>query len=643
MPLSDAWESRLSAIKLRDSLPVWRATDDAWELLPTLASCESTAVPCELQQPKPRPPTAAFPPSWCSPIRLLGDRRQLDTRRVWADPCLSRIANARLNIPPLPIPRLPAPPTAPSSPVDISPQYSTGRRPAAAIMSLHIALDNPPEFFTNLDFVTGRIILGLSRPENVGSIVVKLEGEAQTALAMPDMDGHRPSAYHAGSGNVVTENHKLLYMMQQVYPDANTPSSSMGGMPGVLYPGSNEFPFRFKMPLNNICWNPQAMAALNGIAGVGGSANVGLFGLGGFRTMDGTKQLMLRHVKSTLPPSFTGFPREAEIRYYLKVTVQRPGLFKENWRYQIGLKFLPVEPPRPPRTSQEAFARRPFNFKPRAPTLHKKKSSFFGSNPFQSSTNEPPPDPPSLEVSARLPFPTLITCNQPIPLRLISRKLQPTSEQVYMVALEIVLVGYTNVRVQGLQNTEVTRWVICTANNLSIALGLPDDPVDKEFVVPDALWSERSLPNTVSPSFTACNISRRYEIELKIGLSWGLPSKKGPEPQMLYLPLKLSKVDVLSGITPPAQLVNATAARPRPPPLPPRQSTSAAPTQPPSDPLYPPQLGPNNVPLDDDAPPSYDEAMAQDITVPQERPAYSGVTAENDPSSMPPPEKSGLH
>ena len=39
-----------------------------------------------------------------------------------------------------------------------------------------------------------------------------------------------------------------------------------------------------------------------------------------------------RHVKKTLPPTLSGFPGEAEIRYFVKVTVQRAAFFKENYR-----------------------------------------------------------------------------------------------------------------------------------------------------------------------------------------------------------------------------------------------------------------------------------------------------------------------
>lgn len=39
-----------------------------------------------------------------------------------------------------------------------------------------------------------------------------------------------------------------------------------------------------------------------------------------------------RHVRKALPPSLTGFPGEAEIRYYVKATVGRPQFYKENYR-----------------------------------------------------------------------------------------------------------------------------------------------------------------------------------------------------------------------------------------------------------------------------------------------------------------------
>ena len=39
-----------------------------------------------------------------------------------------------------------------------------------------------------------------------------------------------------------------------------------------------------------------------------------------------------KHVKRALPPSLSGFPGEAEIKYYVKATVVRPKFYQENLR-----------------------------------------------------------------------------------------------------------------------------------------------------------------------------------------------------------------------------------------------------------------------------------------------------------------------
>ncbi|KAJ8123879.1 hypothetical protein O1611_g9491 [Lasiodiplodia mahajangana] len=141
---------------------------------------------------------------------------------------------------------------------------------------------------------------------------------------------------------------------------------------------------------------------------------------------------------------------------------------------------------------------------------------------------------------------------------------------------------------------------------------------------------------------------RRYELEIKLSLSWGLRGagkSGGMLPQVISLPLTMSRIEVFSGIKPPAQLLqaatvtttttntsanvpsttNGNGATPRPPP---RPSTNG------------PRTGQRT--SYDDAPPSYDEAMAESLAGPQDRPAYSGVTAENAPSTMP-PDKSARH
>lgn len=597
-------------------------------------------------------------------------------------------------------------------------------------MSVRIALNDPPEFYTNLDVISGKVVLGINRPESIGAVIVKLEGESKTALGTPDAGLHdvypqstarrRPTG--ADNSQIIHENHKVLYKVQQIFPDESVPAYSV---PVLFQPGQHEWKFDFKVPFNNACGDPDAMAKIGGLAGAGGFAGPSLFGMGGIRLMDGSKQLFYRHVIKTLPPSFTGFPRQAEIRYYIKVTIQRPGLFKENYRHQLGFKFLPIEPPRPPPTNQEAYARRPFTFRPKSPGLGgpsggpltppamSKRNSMFGrkasslSLAIDGSASSSADQPPSIELSARIPHPSILTCNKPIPLRLLAKKLVDSSAECYLVSIQIDLVGSTIVRCHDLVNTEETRWVVTSRTGLAIPLqrGV-DDAIGTETEINKVLWDGKPLPNTVMPSFVTCNLRRSYALELKLGVSWGKPpgtttaipdegsssslssrasaafsTKKGKGKgkhtvpalaQTVFLPLHFSNVQVYSGLTPPESLAQAaikgrkqqTPAHPGPRTQTPRprraaQSTPTLPQR--HDPLYPPQLragqtasqaaavgaGSSGVsasameapPTYDEAPPSYDEAMAEAMPGPavaaQGRPAYSGVTNENAPDTLP--------
>lgn len=52
-------------------------------------------------------------------------------------------------------------------------------------------------------------------------------------------------------------------------------------------------------------------------------------------------------------------------------------------------------------------------------------------------------------------------------------------------------------------------------------IGRGDDPVGKEWTIDPTLWKRTPLPNTVAPSFETCNISRNYEVEIRVGLQRG--------------------------------------------------------------------------------------------------------------------------
>lgn len=244
------------------------------------------------------------------------------------------------------------------------------------------------------------------------------------------------------------------------------------------------------------------------------------------------------HVKATLPPSLY-FPGEAEIRYYIKATVNRPGLLRENPRVFANLNFVPIEPPRPT-TDGEVYARRQHHFITdhyNPPTWERKNSSGLkGLFRKDSSTPETPPsptpspvtpsEPAKFSVDARLPNPATLTCGKDIPLKIIVKQLSERNEPLYLQTLQIELIGHTKVRAEDAVRTEDHSWVITSLSNMHRLIGTSSDAVDTETELPKDLWEGKPLQNTVAPSFVTCNIQRWYELMVSVGLSYGSDKKR---------------------------------------------------------------------------------------------------------------------
>ncbi|KAK5678646.1 hypothetical protein LTS10_009090 [Elasticomyces elasticus] len=224
--------------------------------------------------------------------------------------------------------------------------------------------------YTNLDEITGKVVVRCTKSSDVSSIAVKLEGESRTRLMSPTgPNGERPRPkleYHkilARGGAPTVERKRCVrpmlaeptaetttvvdtlafrYKVQTVFPPADILEVKGSKASYTLPPGQHEYPFRFKMPFNNSCSNDRSQLA-GGISITGSGLEV--------------RQPPQRHVHKTLPPTLSGFPGEAEIRYYVKATVQRNSWYKENTRTETPFTFLPLEPPRRPITGSEVYAR----------------------------------------------------------------------------------------------------------------------------------------------------------------------------------------------------------------------------------------------------------------------------------------------
>ena len=208
---------------------------------------------------------------------------------------------------------------------------------------------------------------------------------------------------------------------------------------------------------------------------------------------------------------------------------------------------------------------------------------------------------------------------------MLVQKLGDTDADVYLSMFQIELIGYTHVRAHDLNRTESGSWVIKSLANMNMPLNMPNRKSQTEFKVPSHLWDNIPIPNTVAPSFETCNISRRYELEIRVGLSHSMDGNARPE--LIVLPLRIP-VEVWSGIAPPPELVAAMQERASNSEQQQKKPTTDTPmpsklaNESPATPLYEPSQTPaptgvsrppNPDDLPDHAPPSYEDAMAEDF------------------------------
>ena len=185
--------------------------------------------------------------------------------------------------------------------------------------------------------------------------------------------------------------------------------------------------------------------------------------------------------------------------------------------------FLPIEPPRQPPNKRESFARRSHHFSPNIE--QPEQSGLFRKSSTVPDQSVPAEPPPHVSIEGRLPDPPIVTCNEALPLRILVTKKNETPATIYMETLSIILIGYTKIRAHDLMRQEVASWVIISLANIHKPLNTTLSGDSNILDVDSSFWNMLPLPNTVCPTFETCNIARHYELEIKIGLRWGVSKK----------------------------------------------------------------------------------------------------------------------
>jgi hypothetical protein len=207
--------------------------------------------------------------------------------------------------------------------------------------------------------------------------------------------------------------------------------------------------------------------------------------------------------------------------------VQRefPGCASKSflWELQLtsqeqSIKFFPIEPVRSPPNKRESFARRLHQFSP-SNALSSQQGGLFKNSPGPRSSSSATP--PHVSIDGRLPDPAIVTCNEPVPLRVLVKKLNDSDQVIFLGSIQLMLIAYTRIRAHDLSRVEQNSWVITSKANLRIPLGGPDVPKGQDMEVDKSVWAALPLPNAVCPSFETCNVSRKYELKVSVGLMWG--------------------------------------------------------------------------------------------------------------------------
>ncbi|CUS15167.1 unnamed protein product [Tuber aestivum] len=436
-------------------------------------------------------------------------------------------------------------------------------------MSVRIELDSRGSVLTCLDYVTGKVVMNTVNDETISAITVKMEGISRTRLIPPRNDEGRDSK------RAEVEIHRLLYLVQTVFPSPEIRENTSATNPGyTLKPGQYEYPFSLRIAVNSQCTEGP---------GAGGNLLQRLsFDKG---TMDYARDGR-QHRPGTLPPSLSGIPNdEAWVRYFLKATVIRYGgpiygmlVCSEEWRADEKFDpfvFLPIEPPRPPPTTNETYAKRQHQFIYNASPVTRKRS-LFGAFRQQAPAINTAPRTVHFSIEARLPSPPIIVPNAQLPLRVILVKLEPYTTPVFIRSLQIHLLAFTEITAHDLKKMDKRIITCLSLTGLQSPLEYDSQAIGQEIEADSKLWANAALPDSVPPSFRTCNIWRTYQLEIVLGLSHGYV---GP---IEMVPLTLP-IDVYSGIKPPQRLLE-TARHPIAPRFPPLPTKEYVPPLPPRTP-----------------------------------------------------------
>lgn len=383
-------------------------------------------------------------------------------------------------------------------------------------MALNIFLDRGTfEYFTNFDRLQGHVELDLSSSESISAITIKAEGLARSLCFTEPGNGKTRSKVP------VTELHKVLYLTDTVFPEPALRKSSTASS-FTLPPGKHSWPFSFQIPINNDCKNE-----------LGSRATLGAFIQGN------PAGLQQRHVQQILPPSMSGND-DIWVRYFIKVTVERPSKLVLNRRQQVPFVFLPIESPRAEDGANgEAF------FVKRQHTLAVPDGAQSrGLRAFLRDSQRKQAD--TIAVEVRLANPPLLVPGVPVNMDVMGFfESNYNNNRLSITRITIHLLVTTKIRAGSLKRQLGSRQ-LCYDEDYAVRLNPQESPSQPAAIISLLRNKPFVLVTDTPPTFSTCNIARTYGLEIGVTMT--------QEPGLKEVVVLTCPVTVLSGVrAPPPQ------------------------------------------------------------------------------------------
>ena len=118
--------------------------------------------------------------------------------------------------------------------------------------------------------------------------------------------------------------------------------------------------------------------------------------------------------------------------------------------------------------------------------------------------------PPSISFDGRLPDPAVVTCNDPLPLRVLITKLNDSPAVIFLQLLEVVLIGITVTRAHELEREDFSHYIVMSTSDLKLPLQCSETKPN-EMQIDPKFWNQIPLPNIVSIDLNIFSFGKAFQ------------------------------------------------------------------------------------------------------------------------------------